>query len=150
MKGFTTIELLWIFGVLAIIFGFTTVSLGGIQQRSTMNTIIDKLRTDIKQQQLLSMIGDTQGLSQSAPYGIYFDLNRYVLFRGASYNPSDPSNIPVELSDNFEFTPAGRTLLFSVLSGQIPTSTSQAILDTTNNNTRTIYLNLLGVVIGVE
>lgn len=145
-KGFTMIEILWILGITSIIFALVTINLISSSQKASVASYVSILITDTRQQQLKAMMGDGGVGSTPSNYGVYFQTNSYVLFKGASYVPGNSENLVVTLPSTLRFATPSATFIFSQLSGQLPIASSQAILDTTNGRSEEIQLNKYGVV----
>jgi prepilin-type N-terminal cleavage/methylation domain-containing protein len=148
-RGFTLVEMAVVVGVVVILLGITTISLVRSQQRASLTSMVEILLADLKQQQLKSMIGDTEGRANSDFYGVHFNSNQYVLFHGLTYFPSDTSNSVVNLDNNMQFNNPDYNTIFSKLSGTTSAATIE-LRDTTNSRFKRIYLNSLGVVTQVE
>lgn len=122
LSGFTLIESIFVISIIALLTGLVTINLFNIQDKTSLATTIDTLVSDIKQQQIKAMIGDTEGRASSDNYGIYFQQNDYILFHGSSFSPGDPSNITINLSqDKMQFVNIyfpSATLLFFKVSGE--------------------------------
>src|SRR4030043_1020291 len=103
MKGFTLIELMVVMAIFALITCFGALNLVNLQTKSSLASDVNTLVSDIKEQQIKTMVGDMGGTASQIEFGIYFESNRYTLFRGASYS-SNPSNFPIDLSDNTTLT----------------------------------------------
>lgn len=146
--GFTLVELILVMGIMAILLGFVTISLSNVQQRTTLHSLVQTVLADVRQQQIKAMVGDIQGGGASDAYGVHIDADKYVLFRGSTYSPGEPSNFTVNLESNMEFVSLGADIIFTRISGAIAAATSFTLRDTTNNNTKTIQLNRYGVVTG--
>lgn len=149
-RGFTLIEMIVAASTIVTLLGFITISLVRSQQTASLTSTEEILVVDLKQQQLKSMIGDTEGRSSSDSYGVHFDSNRYVLFHGASYSSGDTSNSVNNLDSNMRFNNAGFDIIFSKLSGEIPAATIVELQDNTNSKLKRIHLNIFGTVIQVE
>lgn len=149
-KGFTLIELIVVVSIMVTLLGFITISLVKSQQTASLTTTEEILVADLRQQQLKSMIGDTEGRASSDSYGIHFDSNRYVLFHGVTYSPIDPSNTINNLTQNIQFNNAGFDVIFSKLSGEIAASTTIELQDNTNSSLKRIQINSIGVITQVE
>ena len=148
-RGFTLIELAVVVGIIATLLGFITINLVRSQQTASLMGTEAILLADLKQSQLKSMIGDTEGRSASDSYGIHFDSNRDVLFHGAVYSSLDTSNSVINLDSNMQFNNYNFDVSFSRLSG----TTSAAIIelkDNTNSSSKKIHLSIYGVVTQVE
>lgn len=152
-KGFTLPELIITMGILSILFGFVAVNLIHLQRRSSLTTTVDTLVSDLYSQQNKAMVGDTQGSGTISDYGVYFESNRYVLFRGSSYDPSDITNFPVNLDPSLTFTNItfpSSSIVFSRGGGDVSgwTSVSDSVVldDTTNTDQKTIETNVYGTI----
>lgn len=148
--GYTLPELLITMGIFAILVSLVTINLTYSQQNQTNDTTITTLISDIKEQQLKAMVGDTEGRATPDVYGIYFEANRYTLFHGNTYSASDPTNFVINLNPTLQFIPINKTLLFLKLSGQVSGYSSGAntitLKNTTTNDQKTIRFNQFGIV----
>lgn len=109
-KGFTLIELMLVMGLFVALVAIVYINASRPQISSSLNTIVSVLISDIRHQQLKSITGDS-----ATTHGIYFETDKYTLFKGASYNPADPDNFAVTLTSGLEFSNIGfpsNTLLF--------------------------------------
>ena len=149
-RGFTLIELMWILSITGIIFGFVVINLLSASQSSTLLANMSTLVTDIKQQQFKAMMGDAQKTATPSSYGVHFDQNQYVLFKGNSYSANNPANIAIAVQTPLKFTTPSAELLFAQLTGELTVASSQAILDTSTGTSRTILMNRYGVVTNVQ
>ena len=149
-KGFTLVELAVVTGIIVTLLGFITVNLVRSQQMVSLTSVEEILLADLKQQQLKAMIGDTEGRPTPDSYGIHFDPNRYVTFHSSTYSSSDTSNSAINLESNMQFNSPGFNIIFSKLSGEIPTATIIELKDNTNSKLKRIYLNIYGTVTQVE
>ena len=148
-KGFTLVELGVAITVLATLFGIATVSLGSFQQKASIDSAVQTIVTDLKEQQVKAMIGDTEGRPSASAYGIHFEENQYMLFNGAIYSSSDPTNFAVEVPSNLQIT-TPLDVIFSQRSGELGGTAVITIANVTNNDQKTIELNRYGVVTGVN
>lgn len=147
-RGFTLVELAVVASIIVTLLGFITISLVRSQQGTSLTSVAEILLVDLKQQQLKSMIGDTEGRLNSDTYGIHFDQAKYTLFHGA-YLDGEASNSVINLDANMQFNSPNFDVVFSKLSG----TTSAVIIelqDNTNSKLKRIYLNSLGVITQVE
>lgn len=149
-KGFTLIETIVVVSTIVTLLGFITISLVRSQQTASLTSAEEILLADLKQQQLKSMIGDTEGRSTSDSYGIHFDSSRYVLFHGTVYSSTDASNSVNDLENNMQFNNPNFDVIFSKLSGQIAAVTIIELQDNTNSKLKRIHLNIYGTVTQVE
>lgn len=155
-KGFTLVELIIVLGITFIIFGFITINMVNFQQKTSVNTTIDTLISEIKNQQTKAMTGaGTNGSGNS--YGIYYQADRYVLFSGSSYSSGDPSNFTVMLDSNNSFTNItfpSNTIVFLQRSGElngfINGSNTITLKNSEGLNDKTVTLNKYGVIVSIN
>jgi len=148
-RGFTLVEVSVATSIVIILLGFIVINLTHSQQTASLTSIEEILVTDLRQQQLKAMVGDTEGRVTSGSYEIHFTSDQYILFHGSIYSSSDTSNSAINLDDNMQFNNPNYDIVFSKLSG----TTSATIIelqDNTNSKLKRIHLNVLGVVIMVE
>ncbi|MCL4384258.1 type II secretion system GspH family protein [Patescibacteria group bacterium] len=143
-RGFTLIEVIITMGIFVVLLSLGTVSLINAQHIASLDTVTNTLITDLKQQQLKAMVGDTEGRFSRSSYGIHFDTGDYVLFHG-TYNSSDPTNFTVPLVGSLSFASAGE-VSFSQGSGQVTGLSVITLSDSTNGRQKVINLNSYGVV----
>lgn len=148
--GFSLVELILVMSIMATLIGLITINLVNSQQRASLSSLVQNLISDIRQQQIKAMVGDTDGGASANSYGIHIDSNKYVLFRGTSYDPLETSNFAVNLPKNMIFVTPGLDIIFSKVSGEISAAASFQLQDTTNGNLKTIQINKYGVVTGVN
>src|SRR3989337_3900526 len=86
-QGFTLIELALIMGIIAILISFMSINLLKPQTTASTSSSVQILGADIKEQQIKAMSGDSDFETTTDSQGIYFESNRYTLFRGPTYAP---------------------------------------------------------------
>jgi prepilin-type N-terminal cleavage/methylation domain-containing protein len=156
-KGFTLIETVVVMGVFAVLVGISTISFFSTQKKASLNTTLDSFVTDLKEQQLKSMIGDTEGRGVRDSYGIQFGTNSYTLFHGEVFNQADSANFTVNLGDGITIIlnqfPNGQ-IRFASGSGEVVNFTqgSNAVTfrDTTGSEQRTVQVNRYGVITAIN
>lgn len=155
-KGFTFTEVIIVITVISVLFGFIVVNLLDFQSKKSVESEIDLIISDIKTQQGKAMLSKLEN-GLTGDYGVYFEQNKYTLFQGSSYLPSNPTNFQISLNQNLEF----QNLLFpdsqiiflkgsGEISGFIDNQNSFIIKDTANNNQKTIIFNRYGVITGIN
>jgi prepilin-type N-terminal cleavage/methylation domain-containing protein len=152
-SGLTLIELVVVMGIILMLFGFTSFSVINTQRTVSVNGIADVLVSDLSSQQNKAMQGF--GNSSGTSYGIYFEANKYTLFKGSTYSPTDLANFTVNLDKGISFaniTFQGNSVVFNPVTGEVNGfsngNNSIKILDTNGNKSVTITINRYGVVTG--
>jgi len=99
------------------------------------------------------MLGSLEGLAQPTTFGVYFEQDKYVLFRGAVYNPVDSFNLETPLKPNLSFSQINlpnQNVIFSRLSGEvqgfISTQNSFTLLEKNTSETRVFTINRFGAI----
>lgn len=150
LSGFTIPELIVAMGVFMILASLATISVVGVKQRTSLETTVNILISDIKQQQLKAMIGDTEGRGVRDDYGIHPGTDAYVLFHGSTYDVGTSGSFTVNLGDNVYFT-SGPDIVFLRRSGEVSGGdTSLTLRENTTGTQRIINLNRYGVVTSVN
>lgn len=149
--GFTLVELLLVMGITSILLGVVTVNLLRPQTKSALDASVLVLVSDLKQQQMKAMVGQSDGQPTSTSHGIHIGGSNYTLFQGTSYSSGAVSNFGVTLHPavTASSTFTGSQIIFSRVTGEVlnfasgnNTITLQSIQDA---NQRTITLNRYGV-----
>lgn len=122
-KGFSLIELIVVISIIGILSSVAVTNLFNSKYSASLGTSVDILITDIKQQQLKAMVGDTEGRGiHPDAYGIHFETGSYTLFHGTNYSQSDSSNAKINLGDNIQVSSApflNSAIIFATQSGEI-------------------------------
>ncbi len=150
-SGFTLIEVILVMGIFAILAGFTTINLLRPQQSADLNSTTTTIIADIKQQQARSILGETGGGPVAVVHGIYFENNKYTLFKGLTYSAADPANFVVDLSTGLALgtTFAGSQVIFNLQSGEISgfaEGANSVTLTSAGGQSRTLTFNKYGVI----
>jgi prepilin-type N-terminal cleavage/methylation domain-containing protein len=149
--GFTFVELVIVMGILVILMMIVSVNFFPIKQRTSLSTTVFEFITDLKQTQLKAMSGE-------ASQGIYFspDQKNYIIFKGATYDPSNTTNFNVPLGDQITVTSidfSGRQLIFSPGGGEISNylpGNKITLLNSVSNEQKSIIFNKYGTITSVE
>lgn len=148
--GFTLTELLITMTIFATLAGIATMSLVGAKQRTSLNTSVEMVSADLRQQQLKSMVGDTGGRTTPDRYGIHFGTSEYTLFHGSTFNLLESSNFTVQLGDNITFVSPPTDLIFDRVSGELSVGGNIILRDNTTKATKTLQFNKYGVITSVN
>jgi len=149
-RGFTLIEMVLALGITSFLLGFIAINLTTSQRKASLSTTVTTFVSDLHQQQMKAISGDTEGRANADSYGIHLDVNQYVLFHGTAYNVADSSNSPIALENGLQFSTSGVNVIFSRLNGEINVPLSITLQDTTNSTQKTLHLNTYGVVTQVN
>jgi len=150
-RGFSLIELVAVMAISATLFGLVVFNLVGTQKASEIGAACDTLVTDMASQQTKAMLG--AGTSSGTNYGIHFQSDRYILFQGNTYNPSDSNNFTITIDSGLSFTnilfPNGNLVFSSTsgtVSGYLNGSNYVILKDTQGSKSKTVTVNRYGVV----
>lgn len=150
-KGFTLIELILSMAIFAILSGFVVITLIRPQTQASVVTTTTTMVSELRQQQIKAMVGETENASTAQTFGIYFEPNAYILFRGSTYSAGDTNNFRIPLDTNLTVvtTFPSSQIIFSKRSGEIQNFVSgQNTITLTNSaggEQKTITINRYGV-----
>ena len=144
-SGFTIAELLVVMGISAAIFTVGGISWTRLQKVSQLDELSGGLKTAIYQVQAQS--------KNNQPAGIFFETNRYVVFKGDQFIENKPGNLETNLPVGITFTqiniPNGGMLSFDHITGypnSIIGGENVILTDENSQQFRTINLNKAGLV----
>ena len=152
-RGVTLIELLVVLSMIMLLIGLITVNVSNFYNNTSLEATSTVLINDIKSQQIKAMLGDTEGRISTDAYGVHFEIDKYILFHGFSYNPSDPSNFTVSLEGSLHFDTImfpSSSIILTPLSGEIVGYSSSGdivvLRDNITGKQKTFQVNRLGVI----
>lgn len=151
-KGFTLVELIVVLGILMALFALGSINLLNSERKSASAALANTLISDIRGQQLKSMLRDSDGQAVPDSFGVYIEPNQYVLFQGDSYNSSNPSNVVIPLDQNIQLSTnfPSSALVFASGSGEVvgfvEGSDQITLQSPTDTNSVGLVINRYGVV----
>jgi Tfp pilus assembly protein FimT len=120
--GYTLPEILITIGIFFTLIGLVTVDLIKTQRHASISATVDSIVSDMRSQQTKAMTGTNDGTGNGNSYGIYFQADRYILFRGTSYVANDATNFTVTIDKGSTLSTISfpsSTLVFTQQSGEI-------------------------------
>ncbi len=154
-RGFTVIELLLSMSIFALLIGIVTLNLNTAQHKATISSTLETLISDISQQQINAMVGETEGRAQADTYGINFASTKYILFHG-TYNANDSTNFSITLPtvQTITSTFPSSQLIFSQGSGEVQgfnaAQNTITVKDTMSGEQKIITINKYGAITSVN
>lgn len=154
--GFTLIEIVIVLAIMGTLLGFTVVNFFNVQDSAKSDTKIYEIVADVKEQQIKSMVGDTEGRGIPDIYGVYIEPSQYTLFHGESYSESDPANFTVTVDSQYELqtTFPSSQIIFASKSGDIldynPSLNSITLTNINTGAEQSFQLNKYGAVVHVN
>lgn len=145
-RGFTLVELILVMGIFALLAALSSINFFSVYSRANLGTSSDLLVADLRTQQAKAMAGEGSLGLQAFP-------DRYVVFRGESYAPGNPSNftttLPAGISLSSTF-PGNGLVIFTGTGGEILSfqAGQDSFTLTSTAEAKTIKLNRYGVVVG--
>lgn len=153
--GFSLIELLMVITIMILLLSLTTLNFNNIQHKTTLATTVEALVTDLNQQQIQAMVGDTEGRAAMDNYGVKFTTSGYALFYG-TYSSSDTTNflITFPASQQVATTFPSSQVIFRKGSGEVAsfdsTKNTVTLKDTSTNEQKVITINRYGVITSIN
>ncbi|OGK16089.1 hypothetical protein A2774_01820 [Candidatus Roizmanbacteria bacterium RIFCSPHIGHO2_01_FULL_39_12c] len=158
LAGYSLPELLLVLSILGVLFSISTINLFGSYHKNTLNTTVATFISDLKHQQTKAMAGDNEGQSNNDDYGTYFppDGLSYILFKGSTYDPAEPTNFQVRLNGDLQFSSIlvpGSEIIFAQGNGEILNYNAGfdniTVRNIRTDETKTIRINQVGTIINI-
>jgi len=145
--GFTLIEIIVVVAIMLIIASFILVSIKNFREnRVYKNTVQD----------VVSLLEEARGLTlashEGGVFGVRFEAQQMIRFRGPSFNAGDTANKVVVLDplltfSSITFVPSGSNVVFEKLTGDAsPYGTTTLQLVSTPTETTDIIISKSGIV----
>lgn len=151
-QGFTIIEVLVVLSIFITLLRIGYVSVLNFERKTPITATVNTVIADIRGQQTKAMTG-----VDGSSFGIFFQTNGYTLFKGDSYNPSDPANAVTPLPTNITFSPItfpSNVLVFTKGSGEIAgfssATNSIAINQNLTGEHKTFTINRYGAITSLQ
>jgi len=155
--GITYIEIMIGLAMFSLLLTLTTINFPSIVQKTSLDATVVTTISDIKDQQLKAMVGADNTDGNFLSFGVYFEQDKYTLFRGNDYSPTNDTNFVVALGTPIRFQtinlPNSR-IIFSVRNGEIQNfvngQDSITFINTVTNGQKTVHFSKVGVVTGIN
>lgn len=145
--GFTIIEILVVLVLVMLVLSIITASFS----RLNSSQALDKSAALV-----VSILNEARSLTffskDDAQYGVYLGESQIVLFKGATYVPSDPSNITTNINPlvglrNIALSGGGTSVVFERLTGNTDEAgTMEIFLKASSTIFHTVTIEATGVV----
>lgn len=117
-RGLTAIELVIVFGIMGILVSIVTTSFSGFRNNSILSVETENIVSLISQART-----DTLSSKDDTVYGVHFETDRAVLFKGTTFTEPSADNIEIELDQKVELSTislngGGDDVVFKRLSGK--------------------------------
>ncbi len=158
-SGFTLLETIIVIAIFLLLSALVLPNSLNFRSSSSINTIVSTFMTDLKNQQIKAMTGDTEGRGFPDTYSIYVKSatpSSYVLFHGQNYSQSDTSNFAIVIDGQYllSATFPSSKIVFASGSGEIlnyvATQSSVTIKEKRTGQQKVIQLNKYGVATSIN
>jgi len=137
-------------GIIAVFFSIAGFYLSRSVHSSYISTTLDTFLSDLKNQQIKAMTGDTGGGSAADNYGIHFASGSYTLFSG-TWSSTSSGNFVVSLPSTTQISDffPNHELIFLKGTGEVAgcctgSSFSVTFNDSSSNIQKTVTVNRFG------
>jgi len=151
-KGVTLIELLVVVGIFIILTAISVPAFRYFQRESDLNNSTQEIINTLRLAQ-----NKTLASEKESNYGVHFETEKFVLFKGTSYNPSAANNEIHNLPKNVEIyeislAGGGAEVVFERLTGETNQSGKVSLrLKSDFSKTRTVGIESSGkITLGEE
>lgn len=143
--GFTLIELIIGVSIFLSLLTLGWINFSTLPSKVTLNSSYETMYSDIKNQQSEAMNGE-------GAFGVHFESDHYILFKGEVYNASDTTNFQVNFENaNIGITNnlfSGGNIIFQASSGEIlnfdAINNSLTLTDNLSGENKVLTLNKYG------
>lgn len=145
--GFTLIEVLMIIGIIAILAFSFLLQLNFFKNQNALDLTAQEIISALRLSQNKTLASES-----ASSFGVHFDNNKFVAFKGFEYNPASSDNEPRGLLpsisiSNINLTASSTEVVFERLTGNALNAGSIDILANNNPATKkTIYISGQGTV----
>ncbi|MEI7809930.1 MAG: prepilin-type N-terminal cleavage/methylation domain-containing protein [bacterium] len=145
-KGFTIVEMLIVIVIIGILVAIVLPSFSAMRQNQALkNTVSDVVSSlDKARSQTLASLN-------SSEYGVHFQSNKIVIFKGTSYSANDANNTSINVTSpatlsSISLTGGASDIYFARLSGT-PNVTGTIVVSVSSNQslTKTITISATGI-----
>lgn len=117
-KGFGLIEILVVLGVIFLLSSVIFYSLGNFRDRESLNGSVQAVVAILEEARELTLSG-----KEGSNFGVHFQSDRIVRFKGAVYNPNDAANVvtlfdPLVSASQIALTGGAVDVIFAKLTGE--------------------------------
>ncbi|OGY25413.1 MAG: hypothetical protein A2Z24_02890 [Candidatus Woykebacteria bacterium RBG_16_44_10] len=143
-RGFTLLELLVVTAIVAILLLIVLARLNLFGRQVDIEATAQQIISTLQAARTQTLASEDESV-----YGVHFEASKYVLFKGATYNPSDTTNKEYNLSsvEIYPINLAGGVsdVIFTRIRGStVDTGNIGIRLTADTSRTRTIVINSLG------
>ena len=138
--GFTLLEALLTFALVAVLAGISIPVYQSFQQRNDLDIATNTCVQSLRRAQTLA-----QAVANDQSWGVYLASGNLTIYQGVNYTSRDPNfdeffDLPASVSVD-----SPKEFVFSKVSG-LPTAAGNVTLISSNNQTKTITVNSKGTV----
>ena len=143
-SGFTFLEVLLVIAAIGIIAVLGTAFFSSTLGKNELSNVTWDIADNLRKAQSRAMAG-----RGNDSWSVHFESDKYVIFKGTTYNASDPDNEQTNLSSliliiSISLTGGGSDLIFNKIYGDTDTDGNITVSDNTSDQTRIIDINEVG------
>jgi len=150
-RGLTLLEFLIVTAVGVVILTIVFSTFTTFRNNQLLTSYSESITATLQEARL-----NTISSKNDMQYGVHFESDKYVLFEGTTYSPSDPQNREIGIRNTIEISPislngGGSDVLFERLLGK--TSQYGTVVLTLKSNastTRTINIDQTGTITSTQ
>ncbi|MEX2013415.1 MAG: type II secretion system protein [Parcubacteria group bacterium] len=146
-RGFTIVEILFVILILSVVTTIVVISFSKLNSTQALRESTALVTSILNEARSLTL--SSKGDSQ---YGVHFEDSQVVLFKGATYSPTNPLNISTRINAlvgirNVTLAGGGADVVFRRLTGETTASgTVELFLQATPETVRVINIRATGLV----
>ena len=145
-KGFTLLEILMAIAIATIVITIVVFSFSKLNSSQALERTGDLIASVLDEARSLTLSG-----SEDSQYGVHFEDDQIVLFKGTSYSSGSEDNVVTDLNDfveigDIELSGGGDDIIFKRLTGYTDEAgTIEVFVTATPENNLTITISETGL-----
>lgn len=145
-KAFTLIEIMVVIGISVLLMGISIEMFSALTNKQVVEKNTEIIYSALQEARNRTIVGE-----DGSQFGVQFYSSSIILFKGTSYNPTNPTNFLININPRVEISSinlsgATTTIYFSKISGiSSATGTVQLILKSNSAISETITIHKSGL-----
>ncbi len=146
LKAFSYLEVIIVIAIIAILSGMTLLFGQTSQVRADVNAEANNLASYLRLAQSKAMSGES-----NSAHGIHLESDKYIIFEGSNYSPSDSANYEIEFpntieTQNIALNDGGDDIIFTLPKGETKNFGTFDLYSSQINKTVTFNITSLGTI----
>lgn len=158
-SGLSLIEVIIVITLISIVLVIATTNLFSPTRKAELGRVSADITSILREAQDKAINTDAQGDAATDEFGVHFETDKFILFKGINFVSGDQDNFVVNVGKSLQLTPNltcpsppgnCNNIVFQKISGEVASydqsNNSVCINDTATNKSTLISVNAVGVI----